>query len=72
MTYEFKAVYNYKANTLKDGEKLVATHIAYTDKEHKNEYAKHFDLKNEKQTLTAKTPVTPATPRDSATRDKTF
>ena len=62
MTYEFKAVYNYKANTLKDGEKLVATHIAYTDKEHKNEYAKHFDLKNEKQTLTAKTPVTPATP----------
>lgn len=65
MTYEFKAVYNYKANTLKDGEKLVATHIAYTDKEHKNEYAKHFDLKNEKQTLTAKTPakaVTPNTP----------
>lgn len=62
MVYEFKAVYNYKANTLKDGEKLVATHIAYTDKEHKNEYAKHFDLKNEKQTLTAKTPVTPATP----------
>lgn len=62
MIYEFKAVYNYKANTLKDGEKLVATHIAYTDKEHKNEYAKHFDLKNEKQTLIAKTPVTPATP----------
>ena len=62
MTYEFKAVYNYKASTLKDGEKLVATHIAYTEKEHKNEYAKHFDLKNEKQTLTAKTPVTPATP----------
>lgn len=66
MVYEFKAVYNYKANTLKDGEKLVATHIAYTDKEHKNEYAKHFDLKNEKQTLTAKTPakaVTPNTPK---------
>lgn len=41
MVYEFKAVYNYKANTLKDGEKLVATHIVYTDKEHKNEYAKH-------------------------------
>lgn len=45
MVYEFKAVYNYKANTLKDGEKLVATHIVYTDKEHKNEYAKHFLFK---------------------------
>ncbi|EOA3421362.1 SpaA isopeptide-forming pilin-related protein [Enterococcus hirae] len=63
MTYEFKAVYNYKANTLKDGEKLVATHIAYTDKGHKNEYAKHFDLKNEKQTLTAKTPAKATTPK---------
>lgn len=67
MSYEFKAVYNYKANTLKDGEKLVATHIAYTDKEHKNEYAKHFDLNNSKQTLTAKTPSTPATPKTPKT-----
>lgn len=67
MTYEFKAVYNYKANTLKDGEKLVATHIAYTDKEHKNEYAKHFDLKNEKQTLTAKTPAKAVTPNTPST-----
>ncbi|MGM0288602.1 hypothetical protein IGL04_002897 [Enterococcus sp. AZ085] len=67
MTYEFKAVYNYKANTLKDGEKLVATHIAYTDKEHKNEYAKHFDLKNAKQTLTAKTPAKAVTPNTPST-----
>lgn len=67
MTYEFKAVYNYKANTLKDGEKLVAIHIAYTDKEHKNEYAKHFDLKNEKQTLTAKTPAKAVTPNTPST-----
>ncbi|MEX1447726.1 collagen binding domain-containing protein [Enterococcus sp. C76] len=66
-TYEFKSVYNYKANTLKDGEKLVATHIAYTDKEHKNEYAKHFDLKNEKQTLTAKTPAKAVTPNTPST-----
>lgn len=63
LTYEFKAVFNYKANTLKDGEKLVATHVAYSDKEHKHEYAKHYDLKNEKQTLTAKTPTTPAAPK---------
>ncbi|WP_376016572.1 SpaA isopeptide-forming pilin-related protein [Enterococcus thailandicus] len=59
--YEFDAKFAYKADTLKDGEKLVATHIAYTDKEHEEEYAKHYDLSNEKQTLTAKTPKTPET-----------
>lgn len=63
MSYEFKAIYNYKANMLKDGEKIVATHIAYTDKEHNNEYAKHFDLNNSKQTLTAKTPTKPVVPK---------
>lgn len=72
LSYEFKAVYNYKANTLKDGEKLVATHIAYTDKEHKNEYAKHFDLKNEKQTLVAKTPEKPVTPAQPGTPTKSI
>ncbi len=54
---KFDVKFNYKANTLKNGEKLVATHIAYKDKEHKEEYAKHFDLENEKQTLTAKVPT---------------
>ena len=56
--FTFDAIFNYKANTLKDGEKLVATHIAYKDKDHKEEYAKHYDLSNEKQTLTAKAPET--------------
>lgn len=61
---EFKVSFDYKAGTLKDGEKLVATHIVYKDKDHKEEEARHFDLKNEKQTLTAKgvqkeTPTTP-------------
>ncbi|HHD7925168.1 TPA: SpaA isopeptide-forming pilin-related protein [Enterococcus faecalis] len=51
---EFKVSFDYKAGTLKDGEKLVATHIVYNDKDHKEEEARHFDLKNEKQTLTAK------------------
>ncbi|EGP5233947.1 peptidase [Enterococcus faecium] len=66
-SYDFDAIYAYKANTLKDGEKLVATHIAYTDKDHTKEYVKHFDLKNEKQTLTAKTPVQPVTPKTPET-----
>lgn len=67
LSYEFEAVFHYKANMLKDGEKLVATHVAYTDKDHENEYAKHWDLKNEKQTLTANTPETPVTPAQPET-----
>lgn len=61
LAFEFEAIFNYKANMLKDGERLVATHKAYHDKEHKNEYASHFDLSNLKQTLTAKTPETKVT-----------
>ncbi len=53
---EFDVRFDYKANTLKDNERLVATHVAYKDKEHKEEYATHFDLENEKQTLIAKVP----------------
>jgi hypothetical protein len=55
--FDFDVEFDYKANTLKDNERLVATHIVYKDKEHKEEYAKHFDLENEKQTLTAKVPT---------------
>ncbi|OTP12245.1 hypothetical protein A5844_000477 [Enterococcus sp. 10A9_DIV0425] len=55
--YEFEVGYNYQAGTLKDGEKLVATHIVYTDKGHEKEYARHFDLTNGRQTLIARTPV---------------
>lgn len=65
LSYEFEAVFHYKANMLKDGEKLVATHVAYKDKDHKNEYAKHWDLKNVKQTLTAKTPEKTVTPGET-------
>lgn len=69
--YTFDAIFQYKANMLKDGEKLVATHVAYKDKDHKEEYAKHFDLSNEKQTLTAKKPEiksTPVTPTSTAAK----
>ena len=70
--FTFEATFQYKANMLKDGEKLVATHIAYKDKDHKEEYAKHFDLKNEKQTLTAKKPadVTPESKNATGTTSK--
>lgn len=70
--FTFEATFQYKANMLKDGEKLVATHIAYKDKDHKEEYAKHFDLKNEKQTLTAKKPaeVTPTSKYATGTTSK--
>lgn len=62
VNFSFEAIFEYKANMLKDGEKIVATHIAYKDKEHKEIYAKHVDLTNEKQTLTAVTPKQPMTP----------
>lgn len=61
--FEFEVVFDYQANMIKNGEKIVATHIAYLDKEYTNEYAKHFDLTNEKQTLTGKTPTSPDTPK---------
>lgn len=71
---EFKVAYKYLANTLKDGEKLVFTHIVYNDKEHTDEYARHFDLSNEKQTLTGfkpeakPTPASPAAPSSPAAK----
>lgn len=46
--FSFNVEHEYKANTLKHGEKIVATHIVYSDKEHTDEYARHFDLNNEK------------------------
>jgi uncharacterized surface anchored protein len=63
--FDFTVDFNCKANTLQPGEKLVATHIVYSDKEHKTVYAKHFDLKNEKQTVTAKLPEKSPTQNNS-------
>ncbi|MGF6990402.1 hypothetical protein M2150_001663 [Lachnospiraceae bacterium PM6-15] len=72
----FEVVFEYKAGMLADGEKLVATHIAYLDEEHTDEYVRHYDLENEKQTLVAKTPSTPEEPtkmiQNVQTGDKTF
>lgn len=70
---EFDVAFEYiaKKHKLKDGEKLVVTHTAYNDEDHKDEYVRHFDLTNEKQTVTGKksidtpeiksTPTTPTT-----------
>ncbi|MBO0455822.1 VaFE repeat-containing surface-anchored protein [Enterococcus hulanensis] len=64
---EFDVSFEYvaKKHKLKDGEKLVVTHVAYNDEEHKEEYVRHFDLKNEKQTVTGKKIVT--TPESKST-----
>ena len=64
--FEFDVPFDLKANTLKDKERLVATHVVYEDKEHKKEYAKHFDLTNKKQTITAES--TPETPKEKETK----
>ena len=64
--FEFDVPFDLKADTLKDKERLVATHVVYEDKEHKKEYAKHFDLTNKKQTITAES--TPETPKEKETK----
>ncbi|EOS8050934.1 LPXTG cell wall anchor domain-containing protein, partial [Enterococcus hirae] len=43
-------------NTMKDGQKGVATHYIYYDKEKTKEVGKEDDLKNKDQTVTFKTP----------------
>ena len=39
------------ANTMKDGDELVATHMMYSDKELTDLVNDHFDLQNKKQTV---------------------
>lgn len=50
---EFDVPFDYDAEKydLKEGEKLVVTHTVYDDEKHEVEYARHFDLNNEKQTI---------------------
>lgn len=61
------------ADTMKDGEKLVATHMVYSDPEHEDLVNDHFDLENEDQTVLFQTPEedpeVPGTPKDPVQPD---
>ena len=52
----FDVLLNLPANKMKSGEKLVATHKVYYDKEKTILYAEHYDLGNLKQTVTFTAP----------------
>ncbi|HHJ5102671.1 TPA: SpaA isopeptide-forming pilin-related protein, partial [Enterococcus hirae] len=55
----FEVFLDLKANMLKNGEQLTATHILYYEQEKENEVGREDDLTNKKQTVTFKTPEKP-------------
>lgn len=44
------------ANTMKDGDELVATHMVYSDEDRENLVNDHFDLENKEQTVSFEAP----------------
>lgn len=52
----FEVYLDLKANTLKDGDRLTATHTIYYEDEQENEVGKEDDLSNKEQTVTFRTP----------------
>ncbi|MEC5317196.1 SpaA isopeptide-forming pilin-related protein [Enterococcus casseliflavus] len=52
----FEVYLDLKANTLKDGDRLTATHTIYYEEEQENEVGKEDDLSNKEQTVTFRTP----------------
>lgn len=56
---EFEVPLDLKADTLKAGGKLTATHILYYEEEQENEVGREDDLSNKEQTVTFKIPEQP-------------
>ncbi|MBE6173852.1 MAG: LPXTG cell wall anchor domain-containing protein, partial [Enterococcus faecium] len=53
---QFEVFFDLKANTLKDKDQLIATHILYYEPEQENEVAREDDLTNKEQTVHFNTP----------------
>lgn len=73
---EFDVFLDLKANTVKDGDQLTATHVLYYEEEQLNEVAREDDLTNKEQTVSFKTPEQPKenkpeTPKKQTTLPKT-
>ncbi|OQO67719.1 hypothetical protein BH747_13720 [Enterococcus villorum] len=62
---EFEVSLDLKADTLKDGEQLTATHILYYEEAQENEVGREDDLTNKDQTVIFKTPKQPEQPKKS-------
>lgn len=73
---EFDVFLDLKANTVKDGDQLTATHVLYYEEDQLNEVAREDDLTNKEQTVSFKTPEQPKenkseTPKKQTTLPKT-
>lgn len=73
---EFDVFLDLKANTVKDGDQLTATHVLYYEEDQLNEVAREDDLTNKDQTVSFKTPEQPKenkseTPKKQTTLPKT-
>ncbi len=73
---EFDVFLDLKANTVKDGDQLTATHVLYYEEDQLNEVAREDDLTNKEQTVNFKTPEQPKenkseTPKKQTTLPKT-
>lgn len=68
-TAEFDVLKDLPKNTLKDGERLVATHI-FRNEDKTIEYGREYNLSNKDQTVFAKKPVVPTTPTKPTTPQK--
>lgn len=71
---ELEVFLELAANTMNDGDELVATHMVYSDPEQDNLVNEHFDLENKDQTVLFETPEvdpeapgTPSNPEQPAT-----
>ncbi|OQO71637.1 cell wall protein [Enterococcus villorum] len=67
---EFEVSLDLKADTLKDGEQLTATHVLYYEEEQKNEVGREDDLSNKEQTISFKTPEQPKRPEEKQSEKK--
>lgn len=56
---QFEVTFDLKANTLKEGDQLTATHVLYYEEARENEVAREDDLTNKEQTLSFVKPNLP-------------
>jgi len=66
---QFETHLDLKANTLKDGDQLTATHVIYYEETLENEVAREDDLTNKEQTVSFKTPEQPEERTEEKTKE---
>ncbi|HGH4038975.1 TPA: SpaA isopeptide-forming pilin-related protein [Enterococcus faecium] len=69
---EFDVFLDLKANTVKDGDQLTATHVLYYEEDQLNEVAREDDLTNKEQTVRFKTPEQPKETKPETPKKQTI